>query len=1634
MSNTPFLSIVVPSLQGQTDRLRLLLARQTFQNWELIVKQGIRPAAKARNLGAAETKGEFIVFMDDDAQIKDDTLLSRLVAALGRVDEKSAVGIRHRISPQATPFQKAQAGETITESGDSGTREIAEVGWNTVGTLCLAIRRKTFLELQGFDEHLISGEDYEFSYRVKKNGGKIFTLPGLWIEHDPPPTLWKTIKKTVWYETGNAQVALKHPDAKYRIHLRGPGHAALYLILRTLFLPLLCFIKVSYLNRKPKLNWRPLSAFVSYIGAWAYSLSWIANARSGFISLNVIASPVRGGAMTYETTTKKIFYLITGLHVGGAEKLLFDTARCLDRKKFTPVVATLIGGKLIPDFEKAGIRVYNIGMRHKLDVGAFFRLKNILEEESPDIIHTHLFHADILGRILGSLCRVPLKITTIHCHEPWRNHWFPKTLDRLLSKLNDGLIAVSEKVKRSVAEAEKLDPDKIEVIPNAIRSDGDAWLQRKEHRAKIRKDLGLSEDELLLCTLSRLYEPFKGIPVLLKAIKQLSEHLPQVRCVLIGDGPHRKNIEALADTLELKNHVIFAGEQLDPRAWLCAMDVFTQPSLVEGSPLSVIEAMAAGLPIVATSVGGIPELIRDGKDGLLVPPNDPEKLCDALRTLLTDRSLAERLGSSARSRFQENFDMERVITKTEAFYERLLLGKLDRKIRLLEMATTMDSGGVTTYLSGLLAELPKDKFQITVASGPEGLDRTALENFKLPFYIIPDLAKPISPLKDVRALFQLIKFFKKHRFDIVHTHMSKCDAIAGLAARLCGIPCLISTAHGPTILTQAPSKIQACFDFIERIAYRYLFDKIICVSESTRQSLIKKGAATARKLITVSNGIKVEQRSDSGRQNFEIRSHLSVAPDQPLIGMVGRLSNQKSSETLIDAIRQLRGRWPNLICLIIGDGPKSKFISDLVEASGLQNQVILLGRRKDAAALIGACDIFVLSTHYEGMSISVLEAMEMGQPVIASNIDGMSELVSHGQTGLLVPPNHSGVLAEAIEELLKDTDLRRTMGRKGKERVLNMFRLEQQTQKTAGILIQSFLKRRRPAFDLTKAQEPLSRFLHYVNEEGFSEAATNMLKRFTGLFYRSAGLWFLSRSLAESMVHLKSRTSCSIRRAGPLDTDRVYEAGFQARESVRQLLCSKHHACFIATKEGKVIALQWVALGPGSLRILPLEKSIRLSEGQAYLYGCRALRAYRSQAVIPAVEFEVFNWLRENSFHTLSTDIRSGNAPSLKTFEKLGFEKTELVNYARILKYTRIRYQRFYGPEDFPARVLYVAHAKDMSWVNHWKECSEISAQTNALLIDLFQVVDKNRLFFKTAVRTLLSAADLIREIRTKKYAVVHCQGLEAIILGSMARKFCNTARFIAQLNRDDKFPPFIFKKICSSFDSVIFPDETLRQIYIEKGFTEEDRAAVLPKSQASWASYNGSVSQNDARTALGLPQEKLVVGTILPLRDVKSADRFLSACRRLAERIPDCEFVLSGKGPLSAVLKKRIEELDLKEKLKLLKQDGDYKAVLKAMDVFIRLSDVPKHGLLSFEAMASAKHVLRAEQHEPFSESEIELLYRPDQLRKKGDLIRENVKENFDLHYEGLQTLAEWQDFLLSSLVETPSEKWSHGDGCSIA
>ncbi len=283
----PLVSIVVPSRTGRIDGLGEQISHQsllrTYVGCELVVQQGTAPAGRARNLAAARARGEILIFLDDDVHLAHGSLLADMVGALQGIETFSAVAVDWRLPPDATPFQQWQVQDSFDRQPDKhAVREerLVPVPWYVLGASCFAIRRCTFEALGGFDESLISGEDPEFWYRLSVAGGKPYLLSDRWIHHYPPRTLTVLLRKTIWYEQGNAQVMRKHPGSGYRMVLKSRWHAAWYLAARTIALVPLMFVKVSYRYRRPMLAFRPMAALLSYIGAWAYCLSWFADIHS----------------------------------------------------------------------------------------------------------------------------------------------------------------------------------------------------------------------------------------------------------------------------------------------------------------------------------------------------------------------------------------------------------------------------------------------------------------------------------------------------------------------------------------------------------------------------------------------------------------------------------------------------------------------------------------------------------------------------------------------------------------------------------------------------------------------------------------------------------------------------------------------------------------------------------------------------------------------------------------------------------------------------------------------------------------------------------------------------------------------------------------------------------------------------------------------------------------------------------------------------------------------------------------------------------------------------------------------------------------------------------------------------------
>jgi glycosyltransferase involved in cell wall biosynthesis len=275
-----------------------------------------------------------------------------------------------------------------------------------------------------------------------------------------------------------------------------------------------------------------------------------------------------------------------------------------------------------------------------------------------DILHAHMPRASIPGTVLGRLAGVPVIVSQEHI---WSTHRRPERQfvhRNVVGRFSDVLLAVSEANRDNIIKAERIPPDRIRVLPNAIESfavDG----------AAARANLELPADTRLVGTVGRLTWE-KGQDDLIAAIAALG--VPGARCVIAGAGPEEQRLRARIAALGLDGRVQLLGHRGDARELIAAFDVAVLSSKTEGSPLALLEYMAAGAPIVATAVGGIPELIQDGVNGLLVPPEDPETLAAAIRRLLADRELAARLGSNAFERQRAEFDIDVVVRALEKLY------------------------------------------------------------------------------------------------------------------------------------------------------------------------------------------------------------------------------------------------------------------------------------------------------------------------------------------------------------------------------------------------------------------------------------------------------------------------------------------------------------------------------------------------------------------------------------------------------------------------------------------------------------------------------------------------------------------------------------------------------------------------------------------------------------------------------------------------------------------------------------------------------------------------------------------------------------------------------------------------------
>jgi glycosyltransferase involved in cell wall biosynthesis len=352
---------------------------------------------------------------------------------------------------------------------------------------------------------------------------------------------------------------------------------------------------------------------------------------------------------------------------------------------------------------------------------------------------------------------------------------------------------------------------------------------------------------------------------------------------------------------------------------------------------------------------------------------------------------------------------------------------------------------VQNFLRPLLRFLAEQGFQVTTACSPGPfVPSLRAEGFDIREISIARSHNILSHLRSTWRLYQLIR---AERFGIVHVHTPVASLIGRLAARLARVPIVIYTAHGFYFHDQMSPLKRRFHISLEKMGARWC-DFLFTQSDEDRQTAISEKFFPPERALTIGNGVDLARFNPAGidvREVERMRAELGIAADALIIGVIGRLVREKGYFELFEAAAKLRTKFSNLTVLVIGDALGSDYdnskreLEEHIKHLGIEDTIVFAGMRGDVPQLLHLVDVYCLPSYREGMPRSILEAMAMGKPVVATNIRGCREEVVDGETGFLVPVRDSRQLADALEKLLRDSQLRTRFGEAARSRAVALF-------------------------------------------------------------------------------------------------------------------------------------------------------------------------------------------------------------------------------------------------------------------------------------------------------------------------------------------------------------------------------------------------------------------------------------------------------------------------------------------------------------------------------------------------------------------------------------------------------------------
>jgi len=364
-----------------------------------------------------------------------------------------------------------------------------------------------------------------------------------------------------------------------------------------------------------------------------------------------------------------VLWLVDHLGYGGAihgaATYYLNTIPLLNKSNFNAILCVLRKrDSLTKQFEDKNINICHLG-RNKFDPRTLFDINKIIRKENINIIHAHGYGSANFGRLIKLINKIPV---IVHAHDDDRNYPITqKIADYLLRNLTDQAIAISEAVRVSCVKKRNIREEKVIVLLNGIPLN-DFVVPDESQIDKVRKRLGVKQKSNVIGTVARLREE-KGVKYLIQSAVKILDAFPDAVFLIAGDGPLRNELVDLTKKLGLENKVVFAGFCEDIPSILSIINIVAVPSISEGLGIAVLEAMAMGKPIVATSVGGIIEILKDGETGLLIPPKDQNILADKIIYLINNKNEARRIGLNAKEESKMHDNIAHVQKLGPIYYE-----------------------------------------------------------------------------------------------------------------------------------------------------------------------------------------------------------------------------------------------------------------------------------------------------------------------------------------------------------------------------------------------------------------------------------------------------------------------------------------------------------------------------------------------------------------------------------------------------------------------------------------------------------------------------------------------------------------------------------------------------------------------------------------------------------------------------------------------------------------------------------------------------------------------------------------------------------------------------------------------------